>query len=236
MPGWFARTTRTASAPMRRRAGCARRRHGRLQRRRGGERDRGGADQQGDARHRRADPALRHGPGTGELMAARILRNVVARANTSIFQAASSQPQYAGMGTTLVVALLQRQPDHRGPRRRFAPVPAARRAAEPAHARPFPAAGADRQRHDHQGDGAALPEQEPGHPRGGHRARGGGRHQHLRGEGRRHVSAVLGRAATTWWRTRTSSSRWARCRPICRWRRASWCRWRTTTVAATTSR
>jgi len=43
---------------------------------------------------------------TGELMAVRILRNVVARANTSIFQAASSQPQYAGMGTTLVVALL----------------------------------------------------------------------------------------------------------------------------------
>jgi protein phosphatase len=43
---------------------------------------------------------------TGELMATRILRNVVARANTSIFQAASSQPQYAGMGTTLVVALL----------------------------------------------------------------------------------------------------------------------------------
>jgi len=43
---------------------------------------------------------------TGELMAVSILRNVVARANTSIFQAASSQPQYAGMGTTLVVALL----------------------------------------------------------------------------------------------------------------------------------
>jgi len=43
---------------------------------------------------------------SGELMAVRILRNVVARANSSIFQAASSQPQYAGMGTTLVVALL----------------------------------------------------------------------------------------------------------------------------------
>jgi protein phosphatase len=42
---------------------------------------------------------------SGELMAVRILRNVIARANTSIFQAASSQPQYAGMGTTLVVAL-----------------------------------------------------------------------------------------------------------------------------------
>jgi serine/threonine protein phosphatase PrpC len=43
---------------------------------------------------------------SGELMAVQILRNVCARANTSIFQAASSQPQYAGMGTTLVVALL----------------------------------------------------------------------------------------------------------------------------------
>jgi protein phosphatase len=43
---------------------------------------------------------------SGELMATRILRNVIARANTSIFQAAGSQPQYAGMGTTLVVALL----------------------------------------------------------------------------------------------------------------------------------
>jgi protein phosphatase len=44
--------------------------------------------------------------GSGELVAARILRNVIARANSSIFQAANSQPQYAGMGTTLVVALL----------------------------------------------------------------------------------------------------------------------------------
>jgi protein phosphatase len=42
----------------------------------------------------------------GELTAAKILRNVSARANGSIFQAANSQPQYAGMGTTLVAALL----------------------------------------------------------------------------------------------------------------------------------
>jgi protein phosphatase len=39
-------------------------------------------------------------------MAIKILRNVIGRANASIFQAANSQPQYAGMGTTLVVALL----------------------------------------------------------------------------------------------------------------------------------
>jgi serine/threonine protein phosphatase PrpC len=43
---------------------------------------------------------------TGEPMANRILRNVITRANSSIYQAANSQPQYAGMGTTLVVALL----------------------------------------------------------------------------------------------------------------------------------
>jgi protein phosphatase len=34
-----------------------------------------------------------------------ILRSEIAKANTSIYQAAQSQPQYAGMGTTLVVAL-----------------------------------------------------------------------------------------------------------------------------------
>jgi len=43
---------------------------------------------------------------TGELMATKILRTVIAKANASIYQAANSQPQYAGMGTTLVVALL----------------------------------------------------------------------------------------------------------------------------------
>jgi protein phosphatase len=44
--------------------------------------------------------------GSGKPMAVRILGNIIARANSSIFQAANSQPQYAGMGTTLVVALL----------------------------------------------------------------------------------------------------------------------------------
>jgi protein phosphatase len=51
-------------------------------------------------------PAHVRDRGTGELMASKILRNVAARANSSIYQAANSQPQYAGMGTTLVVALL----------------------------------------------------------------------------------------------------------------------------------
>jgi len=38
-------------------------------------------------------------------VAARLLREQVLKANTSIYQAAQSQPQYAGMGTTLVVCL-----------------------------------------------------------------------------------------------------------------------------------
>jgi serine/threonine protein phosphatase PrpC len=42
---------------------------------------------------------------TGKTIAESMLREQVAKANTSIYQAAQSQPQYAGMGTTLVVAL-----------------------------------------------------------------------------------------------------------------------------------
>src|SRR5437870_469172 len=42
---------------------------------------------------------------SGKTIAASILREQIAKANTSIYQAAQSQPQYAGMGTTLVVAL-----------------------------------------------------------------------------------------------------------------------------------
>jgi protein phosphatase len=44
-------------------------------------------------------------PVTGQTEAERIARSHTAKANTSIFEAARSQPQYAGMGTTLVVAL-----------------------------------------------------------------------------------------------------------------------------------
>lgn len=43
----------------------------------------------------------------GDLQAIRILKGVIAKANGSIFQSANSQPQYAGMGTTLVVALFR---------------------------------------------------------------------------------------------------------------------------------
>ncbi len=39
-------------------------------------------------------------------IAAEILTDAISHANSSIFQAANSQPQYSGMGTTLVVALL----------------------------------------------------------------------------------------------------------------------------------
>jgi protein phosphatase len=42
---------------------------------------------------------------SGSLAAVRMMREIIGKANTSIFQSANSQPQYAGMGTTLVVAL-----------------------------------------------------------------------------------------------------------------------------------
>jgi serine/threonine protein phosphatase PrpC len=42
---------------------------------------------------------------TKATVAARMIRDQVLKANTSIYQAAQSQPQYAGMGTTLVVCL-----------------------------------------------------------------------------------------------------------------------------------
>jgi len=44
-------------------------------------------------------------PKSNQQIAARLVREQVMRANTSIYQAAQSQPQYAGMGTTLVVCL-----------------------------------------------------------------------------------------------------------------------------------
>jgi PPM family protein phosphatase len=44
-------------------------------------------------------------PESGETLGVRILREQIAYANASIYQAAKSQPQYAGMGTTLVVGL-----------------------------------------------------------------------------------------------------------------------------------
>lgn len=43
--------------------------------------------------------------GTGRSIAEKLLRDQIAKANTSIYQAAQSQPQYAGMGTTLVMGL-----------------------------------------------------------------------------------------------------------------------------------
>ncbi len=43
--------------------------------------------------------------GSNNVVAESLLRDQVLKANTSIFQAAQSQPQYAGMGTTLVVCL-----------------------------------------------------------------------------------------------------------------------------------
>lgn len=42
---------------------------------------------------------------SGSLVASKLLHDVVIQANSSIYESANSQPQYAGMGTTLVVGL-----------------------------------------------------------------------------------------------------------------------------------
>ena len=44
-------------------------------------------------------------PRTNQEVAVRLVRDQVLKANSSIYQAAQSQPQYAGMGTTLVTCL-----------------------------------------------------------------------------------------------------------------------------------
>jgi serine/threonine protein phosphatase PrpC len=41
----------------------------------------------------------------GNILATRIVREQILKANTSIYQAAQNQPQYSGMGTTLLVCL-----------------------------------------------------------------------------------------------------------------------------------
>jgi PPM family protein phosphatase len=46
-----------------------------------------------------------HGGKDGEELGVMLLRNNIRKANASIFHAAQSQPQYAGMGTTIVSAL-----------------------------------------------------------------------------------------------------------------------------------
>jgi protein phosphatase len=50
-------------------------------------------------------PPYKIEPTSGEPWADKLLREQIAKANTSIFQAAQSQPQYSGMGTTLVAAV-----------------------------------------------------------------------------------------------------------------------------------
>jgi PPM family protein phosphatase len=50
-------------------------------------------------------PPYRLEPESGRPWAEKLLKDQIAKANTSIFQAAQSQPQYSGMGTTLVAGL-----------------------------------------------------------------------------------------------------------------------------------
>jgi serine/threonine protein phosphatase PrpC len=50
-------------------------------------------------------PPYRVEPASGRAYGETLMRDQIAKANTSIYQAAQSQPQYAGMGTTLVAAI-----------------------------------------------------------------------------------------------------------------------------------
>jgi protein phosphatase len=50
-------------------------------------------------------PAYKLEPASGRPYAEKLLQDQIAKANTSIYQAAQSQPQYSGMGTTLVAAV-----------------------------------------------------------------------------------------------------------------------------------
>ncbi len=172
---------------------------------------------------------------TSEEIAARLVREQVLKANSSIYQAAQSQPQYAGMGTTLVVCLYYDNRDGRAPRR-LALVRAARRQVEPGDARPFAAAGADRLGHHHPEqakkaqhknlvtkalgiDPTVEPEiHEYETQRGRHLPAVLGRPvRHGRGRGHRHDAADAGR------QPRSSP-------------RSSSCRWPTTTGVGTTFR
>lgn len=49
--------------------------------------------------------AIEIDPETGEELAVTLLRNNIQKANMSIYRASQSQPQYAGMGTTIVAGL-----------------------------------------------------------------------------------------------------------------------------------
>jgi len=50
-------------------------------------------------------PPYKLEPASGTPYAEKLMREQIAKANTSIYQAAQSQPQYSGMGTTLVAAV-----------------------------------------------------------------------------------------------------------------------------------
>ena len=117
----------------------------------------------------------------------------VDNANRAIFNAANSNPQYAGMGTTLVVGVFRDNRLLLGPRRRFARLPAAGGAAAADHARPLAAAGADRRRADHRRAGGVLGQQESGDARGRRRGHRAARNPPARRDAGRRLPAVLRR-------------------------------------------
>ena len=80
----------------------------------------------------------------------RAIEICVDNANQAILGAAEANPQYMGMGTTLVVGVFQ------GSRLMLGLLPPARWCAGADHTRPFMAAGANRCRADHCAAGCAV--------------------------------------------------------------------------------
>ena len=190
------------------RAGGARRRHGRLQRRRSGERHGDHGDRQRDAPDPRQHAKPNQiDPRTNQTIAARLLREQVLQANSSIYQAAQSQPQYAGMGTTLVVSLFYDNRvlvAHLGDSRLYL-----LRDGElaPGDARSFAAAGADRFRPAHRRAGEERAAQEPRHQGARHRSERRARDPRISDASPATSICCAPTACATWSRTRTSARR-----------------------------
>ena len=104
----------------------------------------------------RAASSPRSTSPSGLTHGALLLQQQIASANKGIYEAAQARPECAGMGTTIVAAVFCGNRVSHRPHRRLALLSPARREVRAAHARPFAAAGADRQRRAHARAGDAI--------------------------------------------------------------------------------
>ena len=116
------------------------------------------------------NPSANNGDGRSHAEAA--LDEVLVKANGAVHDAARSQAQYSGMGTTVVAAVFHKQSGDGRPHRRFALVSVAQRTDRGTHAGSFDAARADRCRFDHAGTGARFAQSQSGDAGARSRSRG----------------------------------------------------------------